>query len=190
MRQRPAGVPTSIPRSGWSAACGLSAATRRVGTQAAISETSTPITYAPASQRGDEVAAPRGALGSSRPARATRPRPAAMPTRTPAAAATAPSTSASIRTERSSCRPVAPMQRSRANSRVRWANRIEYVLAITSTETNSAIAANSSRISRWTSTPWLRATVRSVTKVSRSRTVPGVAAFRSASTVASGPVPS
>ena len=73
IRQRPAGVPASTPRSGCRAVCGLSVATRRVGTQAAASETSTPTTYAPASQSGEFVAEPKGAFGSRFPASATRP---------------------------------------------------------------------------------------------------------------------
>ena len=67
-----------------------------------------------------------------------------MPTARPSNEATSPRHSASSRIERSTCRRVAPTHRSSAKSRLRWANRIENVLAMTSTETNRAIAANMS----------------------------------------------
>ena len=112
------GVPTSTPRSGCSAACGLSVATRRVGTQAAATRDQHADHVRPGQperRRG------RRAQGSARlqpPGQrhqAATGRDADQQRRRPTA--TAPSSSASTRTERSSCREVAPTQRSRANSR-------------------------------------------------------------------------
>ncbi len=97
------------------------------------------------------------------------------PTPVPVASATSdeptPRASASERIERCTWRRVAPTQRIRAKSRCRWANRIENVLAITSTETKRAMAANSSSTIAITSTPLLASTWTSATKSSRDCTV-------------------
>ena len=82
-----------------------------------------------------------------------------------------PMTSASMRTERSTCLRVAPTQRSNAKSRSRWVNRIENVFAMTMTETKSAIAANSSSVNASTSTPSVSSAWRLVTKSSFVSTV-------------------
>jgi hypothetical protein len=65
-----------------------------------------------------------------------------MPTTTPTAEATRPTTAASASTEENTCRRDAPTQRSSAISRVRWAITIVKVFAITKQATNSAITAN------------------------------------------------
>ena len=56
-----------------------------------------------------------------------------------------PITSASTITEVSTCRRDAPIVRSVANSRVRWATVIESVLKMTNAPTKSAMPANESR---------------------------------------------
>ena len=59
--------------------------------------------------------------------------------------AISPITNASTRTDRSTCRRVAPSVRSVASSRVRCAIVIESVFAITKLPTNSAIPPKASR---------------------------------------------
>ncbi len=66
-----------------------------------------------------------------------RPRPIVDPTK--------PSTTASNITERVTCRREAPIARSRASSRLRWATRIENVLTIRKEPTTSAMPAKISR---------------------------------------------
>ncbi len=61
-----------------------------------------------------------------------------------AASAITPTTSASPRTVRSTCRRIAPIVRSMANSRMRWATVIEKVLKMTNAPTSTAAPANAS----------------------------------------------
>ncbi len=82
-----------------------------------------------------------------------------------------PQAEASTRIERSTWRRVAPTQRSSAKSRVRWAKRIEKVLAMTSTDTKSAIAAKTSSRIASTLTSLVSSVWRSSTKSSRGCTV-------------------
>ena len=58
---------------------------------------------------------------------------------------TSPTTKASASTERFTCFFDAPIARSRASSRLRWATRIEKVLMIRKVPTTIAIAAKTSR---------------------------------------------
>ena len=58
---------------------------------------------------------------------------------------TAPSTTASNITDRVTCRREAPIARSSASSRLRWATRIEKVLTIRNKPTTSAMPAKISR---------------------------------------------
>ena len=67
-----------------------------------------------------------------------------MPTTIPASDASRPITSASISTERSTCRRLAPIVRSRANSRLRWATVIENVLKMMKAPANTVAPANAS----------------------------------------------
>ena len=53
---------------------------------------------------------------------------------------------ASSSTERITCRRLAPSVRSIANSRIRWATVIEYVLKMMKRPTNTAAPANASRM--------------------------------------------
>ena len=72
------------------------------------------------------------------------PMPAAMPSADP----TRPITSASVMTEVSTCRRLAPTARNSASSLPRWATMIENVLKMMNAPTNSAMAANTSRAIR------------------------------------------
>ena len=67
------------------------------------------------------------------------------PKASPMAEAKRPTTSASPRTERRTCLAEAPIARSMASSRVRWAIRIENVLKMMKAPTNSEMPANTSR---------------------------------------------
>ena len=64
----------------------------------------------------------------------------------PIAEATIPMTSASPVTDARICRRDAPIARSSADSRVRWATRIENVLWMLNVATTRAMPANASRI--------------------------------------------
>lgn len=68
-----------------------------------------------------------------------------MPSTRPTVAPTSPMTSASTMTDRVTCRRSAPSARNRAISWLRWATRIENVLRIRKTPTNSAMPAKISR---------------------------------------------
>ena len=131
-------------------------------------------------QRADGERATRAQTGSSaagpmsvnqRRTRATSPAPAATPTTIPTAAAARPSASASSRIARRSWRRVTPTQRSSAKSRIRWAKRIEKVLAMTSTPTKRAIATKSSAMIARTSTPREISAWRAATQSSADSTV-------------------
>ena len=145
MRSRPAAVRTSMPSSGRSAASGLTRTTRRVGSQAATRVTTRPTREGRGVPGGARARRPpscpvASARGPARPGRGRgRCRQPGRAARRPR-----PRHSASSRIDRSTCRRVAPTQRSSAKSRLRWANRIEKVLAMTRTETKSAMAAKTS----------------------------------------------
>src|SRR3954470_15266490 len=68
-----------------------------------------------------------------------------MPASTPSIEAARPVSAASPSTLRRTCRAVAPTQRSRARSRVRWASSTAKVLAMTSPATSTATVAKTSR---------------------------------------------
>ncbi|WSG36129.1 hypothetical protein OHA72_32530 [Dactylosporangium sp. NBC_01737] len=73
--------------------------------------------------------------------------PAPVPAARPAAEPASPTIAASARTAAASCRRPAPITRSSASSRVRWATRIENVLRIRNAPTNRATQAKpSSRV--------------------------------------------
>ncbi|HLZ38330.1 MAG TPA: hypothetical protein VKP64_11395 [Mycobacteriales bacterium] len=67
------------------------------------------------------------------------------PAPSPPAAPMVPTTTASPRTERVTCPRLAPIARSSASSRVRWATSIENVFQMMNEPTNSAMTANTSR---------------------------------------------
>ena len=73
------------------------------------------------------------------PTASTKPSP--MPTTEPIR----PTTDASSSTERATCRRLAPIARSSASSRLRWATRIEKVLTMRKAPTVSATPAKTSR---------------------------------------------
>ena len=77
---------------------------------------------------------------------AFRPTARPYPTASPTMEATAPIVSASTTTEASTWRRDAPMARSSADSRLRWAMRIENVLLMLNAATTSAMPAKASRI--------------------------------------------
>ena len=82
--------------------------------------------------------------------------PAIMPTAasTPTTEAAAPTSTASASTDRRIWPRSAPMQRSRASSRVRWAISTEKVLETTRAATNSATSANANRtMVSWSAPP-------------------------------------
>lgn len=76
----------------------------------------------------------------SRISASASPIPAARPSVEP----TSPSSSASVSTERRTCRRSAPSARSRPSSRVRWAISMEKVLTMRNTPTRSATPAKPS----------------------------------------------
>ena len=69
-----------------------------------------------------------------------------MPKPIPISEATSPISAASSSTERITCRRLAPSVRSIANSRIRWATVIEYVLKMMKRPTNTAAPAKASRM--------------------------------------------
>ena len=170
-RRRPAWVRVSTVASGRSAVSGLTRTVRRVGSQAATRVTDTPTASPAAYQSGETAASPSRDSGQRSVTRATTPWPSAVPTSSATTEAPTPIPNASRRIERSTWRRVAPTHLSSAKSRWRCANRIEKVLAITSTDTNSAIAANSSSMIASTSISSLASIWASSTCSSLVRTV-------------------
>jgi hypothetical protein len=85
------------------------------------------------------ISAPRAAKIALRPLASPRPR------KSPATDARAPITSASTITEKRTCRRDAPIVRSVANSRTRWATVMESVLKMTKAPTKSAMRPKASR---------------------------------------------
>ncbi len=171
-RSRPAPVRTLVESSGRSAASGLTRTTRRVGSQAATTVTTTSDDEGagvPPQRGGRDSPCCRWGARTSRARRGgsrgrCRPAARALTTRR-RARAPRPGPSAAT------WRRVAPTQRSSAKSRARWAKRIENVLAMTSTETNSAIAAKTSSRIASTFTSLVSSAWRSSTNSSRGWTV-------------------
>ena len=129
-----------------SAAIGAIRAARRAGNQA-------DSTVMPTPTANDRIIACAlitiGPLGISYPNAAIsirRPDATPTPATRPATDASTPTTSASISTERLTCRPEAPIARSIAMSRVRWATVIENVLLMMKAPTKTATNANTSMI--------------------------------------------
>ena len=94
------------------------------------------------------VVTTRPAVGSASPApaiNAFNPAARPRPTPNPMAEATTPMISASRATAVTTCRREAPIARSSADSRVRWATRIENVLWMLNVATTRAIPANARR---------------------------------------------
>ena len=118
---------------------------RRAGPRAAKTVTSEPVTIETTIVRGWMIVPVAG-----RPMPKARRRPCSpiatrMPTPTPIADATTPTTPASTTTEVITCRRLAPSALSRASSRVRWATRIENVLTMMKAPTNREMTAKTSR---------------------------------------------
>ena len=118
---------------------------RSAGRSAAISVITTPTSSETMIVRVANTVAACGRSIPNDTNREFRPFARPRPRNSPATAATAPITSASTITERSTCRRVAPSVRSVASSRVRWAIVIDSVLAITKLPTNSATPPKASR---------------------------------------------
>ncbi len=128
-----------------SAAIGGTRVARRAGANDAARVTPTPTasgtitpgqacTVTPASGRPNPTAL------KSAPSSFAKPTPARMPSTD----AARPTMSASPSTVVSTCRRIAPMVRSIANSRMRWATVIEKVLKMTNAPTSTAAPANAS----------------------------------------------
>ena len=146
--------PTAVRRwenrysTGWasrSAAMGGTREARMAGTTDEASVVSRPTTSAAMTVRGSSCV---DVVGSEMPKPRSSPcRPRAMrnPKPRPIADATNPTMAASPRTERRTCRGLAPIARSSASSRVRCAIRIENVLKMVNAPTKIATPANTSR---------------------------------------------
>ena len=129
-----------------SAASGATREARIAGVTLATSVVSTPTSAAATIV---PVVTTSPVLGRDRPApliRACRPAARPRPTPNPMAVATTPMASASRATATTTWRREAPIARSSADSRVRWATRIENVLWMLNVATTSAIPAKASRI--------------------------------------------
>jgi len=160
-RARPTPVRGPAATSGRSAASGLTRSTRRVGDQAAATVTTRPTATPPSSHDGGGAAATTGVSGATRSIAAISPYPRAAPATAPARDANVPTAAASRRTERATCRRVAPTQRSSAKSRRRCANRMANVFVTTTAATKTATPANSSSITPTLSTWFCTAVSRS-----------------------------
>jgi hypothetical protein len=101
---------------------------RRAGTKAATTVMRTPVTREVTTALVVSTTPPAG-MSTPKPASsAFSPTATPMPAASPTAEATIATTNASARTEPSTCRRLAPMARSSAFSRDRWATMIENVL--------------------------------------------------------------
>ena len=127
-----------------SAAIGGTRVARKAGPIAASMATSVPTNSGSRTVSGfrviAEVGSPDPVLSNTVSSSFAKP----MPTTIPASDASRPITSASISTERSTCRRLAPIVRSRANSRLRWATVIENVLKMMKAPANTVAPANAS----------------------------------------------
>ena len=141
---RPPRLCMEASSTGRSAANGATAVAARAGTKAARTVSSVPTTMPATMADGGtaNVAKAKSGLWLSRVnIRAMVP----VAAKTPSTDAKKPTMSASTMTELRTCLRLAPMQRSSANSRVRWATRTENVFETTSAETSRATAAKASR---------------------------------------------
>ena len=122
-----------------SAATGAIRTARRAGTIADTTVTPTPTTIATTTVRASNTSGDDGSTIPNAFSSALRPIAATTPRPRPISDAASPISAASPRTERNTCRRLAPTTRSSASSRVRWPTVIENVLKIVKPPTNSAI---------------------------------------------------
>ena len=94
--------------------------------------------------RGSNTRGADGSVNPNAPSSALSPSAASTPTPSPITDAPTPTSAASLRTERKSCRRLAPTTRSNASSLVRCPTVIENVLKMVNAPTNSEINANTS----------------------------------------------
>ncbi len=127
------------------AATGGIFAARRPGSQAARTVTTTPTSSEARIVDGETTSGPSGTVAPVPFIRVRSPAPMPIPAARPATAAIAPTTNASISTERVTWRRLAPTARISASSLVRWATSMVKVLAMMKMPTNSAIPAKASR---------------------------------------------
>ena len=107
--------------------------------------TSTPTTMLTTTVRGSSTRAFLLRSRPNRPKTALMPMASSTPRPTPTTEPTRPTTPASSSTDRATWRRLAPIARSRASSRLRWATRIEKVLTMRNAPTVSAMPAKTRR---------------------------------------------
>jgi hypothetical protein len=114
---------------------------RRAGLMAETTVTPIPTTRPTMTVRPSNTRAPDGRVTPNTLRSASRPSAARTPSPKPDHEARAPTMNASARTERNTCRRLAPTMRSRASSRVRWPTVIEKVLKMVNPPTNREMKA-------------------------------------------------
>ncbi len=128
-----------------SAAIGAIREARRAGSTAEATVTTTPTVKAAIIEGAAMTAAPSGRSTASAERTARSPLATPMPARMPRPDATTPVTRASIRIERRTWPPLAPIARNIAISLDRWATVMEKVLLMMKAPTKIAIPAKISR---------------------------------------------
>lgn len=119
---------------------------RSAGSSAATTVMTSPTANDPITAAAGTPIPARVRPPASLPNRNASSAPTPMPAARPSTEAIRPTAMASSTTEPMICRPLAPMARISANSRVRWATMIEKVLRIRNVPTSNATAAKPSRI--------------------------------------------
>ncbi|CAM5698954.1 hypothetical protein SGRIM128S_05480 [Streptomyces griseomycini] len=138
------GRPTPATSASASAAIGDTPAARRAGRYAATKVTPTPTTYAVTGVAHPMTISVVFRFMPNTPMSRISPKASPMPAASPSVEPIRPSSTASVSTDRRTCRRSAPSARSRPSSRVRWAISMEKVLTIRKTPTRTAIPAKPS----------------------------------------------
>ena len=164
MNRRRSGISSSVC---WSltAATGAMRTARRAGLMADRRVTPTPTTMQTTTVRASNTREPVGNVTPNPASSFSRPIAASTPSPIPITDDTSPTRAASPRTERKTCRRLAPTMRSRASSRVRWPTVIENVFRMVNPPTKRAMKANTNRAVLRNPRAWPMALVASFTTV-------------------------